>query len=116
MEQTIISLWQNYQKSKDEASRMALFQAIQKSTFWVPVVIQQQGEGQALQFAVLNSAHGGQFIPAFLTQKEDLGTFEVEQLRRLPYDLIKHLVIDDPERLQGVVISPFTHNIILRCV
>lgn len=113
MEQNIIALWQNYQENKKEENKTALFQAIQSSKFWVPVIIRQQDGEEKLQLAVLSSAQGGQFIPAFLSKEEDLGTFQAEELQSLPYDLLKHLVIDDPERLQGVVISPFAHNIIL---
>ncbi|ACV61348.1 hypothetical protein Dtox_0405 [Desulfofarcimen acetoxidans DSM 771] len=71
--------------------------------------------GENGSIAALNTPEKEVFLPAFCSADElQKWTFPLEKVSVLPLDALKHIVIDNPAQLAGVVINPFGKALLLR--
>jgi hypothetical protein len=67
------------------------------------------------KIAVLNTPENEIFLPAFTTAQElAKWPFPGVKVAVLPFETLKHIVIDDPQHLSGIVIDPFGKALLLR--
>lgn len=67
------------------------------------------------RIAVLNTPENEAFLPAFTTMEEFAKwLFSSAKATILPFETLKHIVIDNPEHLSGIVINPFGKALFLR--
>ncbi len=77
--------------------------------------IKRKEEVKGYSLAVLCTQNGEMFLPAF-TSREELAKwpYEKSETAICSYDDLKHKVIDDPQKLSGIVINPFGKMLLLR--
>lgn len=88
---------------------------LKNAKLFVPCVAKRKEEGEGYSMAVLSTQNGEMFLPAF-TSREELAKWPYEKGKIImcSYEDIKHKVIDDPQKLSGVVINPFGKMLLLR--
>jgi len=99
------------QSNVNSENKRNFFKALKDSVFWVPVSIEEEEKKE--NYALLVSSDGGFYIPAFFEKEDVAGPFTGKKLKCVSYNYLKHMVIDDAERLKGIAISPFKENIII---
>ena len=52
-------------------------------------------------------------IPAFFSKESQIGNFDPQTLAEIPFTILRNILIELPEEISGIVIEPFTENIIL---
>lgn len=108
----LTELFKRLIQEKTSECENEFFEKLHETVLWIPGASEGIGEsGQS--FALLMTADGRKFVPAFLHKKSNLGRFTKEQLIELPYSKLKYLIIDSPAEINGIVISPFEENMIL---
>ncbi len=88
------------------------FKTLKNSMFWIPVSMEESGDKKE-SYALLVSAEGSSYLPAFFEKTDVIGPFSDKKLKCVSYNYLKHMIIDDPAKLKGIAISPFKENIII---
>ena len=85
------------------------FTELKAARFLVPSRKQDNG------IAILRTQNKEVFLPAFTTKEElDKWTFPQERIVVMLYDTLKHIAIDNPKQISGIVINPFGKALFLR--
>jgi hypothetical protein len=108
----LVSLFKQLVQEKSAECEDKFFRKLMETVLWIPEVSEKTG-GSRKSFALLMTADGRKFVPAFLNRKSNLGRFTEKQLIEFPYSRLKYLIIDSPAEINGIVIAPFEENMIL---
>ncbi len=89
--------------------RLLFFRELKSAQFLVPC------RGDDSNIAVIRTPDAEAFLPAFCSAEElDKWQFPLDKVSVLPLDALKHIAIDNPEKLAGIVINPFGKTLFLR--
>jgi hypothetical protein len=107
-----LDLIKSMERIRDDPSRegkLRFFGELKAARLFVPCREADNG------IAVLNTPEKEAFLPAF-TSVDELGKwkFPMEKVSVMLLDALKHIVIDNPTQLTGVVINPFGQALFLR--
>ena len=91
-------------------NRAELFQRLAKQSVWIPCRKEENGN---ITLELLMNGERQQYIPAFFSPNSGTGNFKPEDLVSLPFSLLRHTLIELPERICGIVIEPFGDNLSL---
>ncbi len=102
-----------HKQSLEEELRF--FQEIKNAKLLIPCSGKNEEAIKGYSIAVLSTQNGEIFLPAFTNQEEfDKWPYENCGTIVCSYDDIKHKVIDNPQKLSGIVINPFGKMRLLR--
>ncbi|WP_164914341.1 enhanced serine sensitivity protein SseB C-terminal domain-containing protein [Aminipila luticellarii] len=108
----LIDLYKLLMQEKTRACEDQFFKELVKTELWIPRV-PQAVDGNKKGFALLLTGEGRKFVPAFLDKEANIGRFQRENLVSMTYENLKYLIIDSPEKINGVALNPFDENILL---
>ena len=78
----------------------------------VCIPCKKQGGGN-ITLELLISSQGEKMIPAFFSKESQIGNIAPQTLAEIPFPMLRNILIELPEEISGIVIEPFTENIIL---
>jgi hypothetical protein len=88
---------------------------IKTARFLVPCKARKKASEEGFYMAVLITKEGERFIPAFSSDEElAKWSFGMEKIAVYSLDELKHITLEDPQRLTGIAINPFGKSLMLR--
>ena len=100
---------ERYQKEPTPQAKLQLFRELKSAKYLVPY------RGDRQNVAAIRTAQGEVFLPAFTCEQELMrGGEEFETIMALPFDVLKHIVIDQPKSIAGIALDPFGKTLQLR--
>lgn len=90
--------------------KMNFFRSLAGRLVCIPC--KKQGGGN-ITLELLISSQGEKMIPAFFSKESQIGNFDPQTLAEIPFPMLRNILIELPEEISGIVIEPFTENIIL---
>lgn len=100
---------ERYQKEPTPQAKVQFFRELKSAKYLVPY------RGDRKNIAVIQTAQGEVFLPAFTCEQELMrGREKFEEIMALPFDVLKHIVIDQPKSIAGIALDPFGKALLLR--
>lgn len=91
-------------------NEMSFYETLKKLVLYVPVI----PSGGKTKVATLKKNGKEEFYPAFGSLKSfQKWPFEIKEIRKLYFDDLKHIMLEDSRDIGGIVINPFGENILL---
>lgn len=91
-------------------NELSLYDALKKTVFYIPVV----SMGGKTSIASLKKDGKEEFYPAFSSVEEiRKWPFELKGIRKLYFDDLKHVMLEDVRDIKGIAINPFGKVILL---
>lgn len=95
---------------KNEADKKELYRKLQGMQLYVPCTIEKGGN---ITLELLMNNRGEQMIPAFVSKESDTGSFDSNRFTEFRFPMLRHILIELPQGISGIVIEPFGRNLIL---
>ncbi len=77
---------------------------------WIPCAKNQDG---GITLELLRNGKGEQYIPAFYSKESVMGNFHREKLVQIEFLTLRHVLLELPREVCGIVIEPFGENMLL---
>jgi len=101
---------EKFKREPDYKNELSLYDALKKTAFYIPVV----SAGRKIGIASLKKDGKEEFYPAFSSADEiKKWPFELKETRKLYFDDLKHVMLEDGRDIKGIVINPFGKAILL---
>jgi hypothetical protein len=96
-------------------NEIRLFREIKSAKFLLPCRAIGAGTDKSIRPAILSTQNNEAFLPAFtVTEELQKWPFPTERVLVLSFDDLKHIVLEDPQNLSGIVLNPFGKMLLLR--
>ena len=105
----LIKSMERLRENPSAEGKLHFFTELKAARFLVPC------RGESDSIAALSTSEKEVFLPAFCSADElKKGAFPLKKVSVLSLDTLKHIVVDNPAELAGVVINPFGKALFLR--
>lgn len=103
---------QVYMKDQDKENLIKLVYAIQETKLFVPAMAVQKKGG--FQPYIIKNAQGDLYMPAFTSMQKFPQTQRYQGMLKIQYKQCVSMLLDTPTLVQGIVLNPYTDNLMLK--
>ena len=90
--------------------KTTFYRSLMRRRVYIPCQKQEDGN---LNLELLVSRTGEKMLPAFFCRESQIGSFDAQSLVEFAFPTLRNIFIELPKEISGIVIEPFTENIIL---
>mgnify|MGYP000153857393 FL=1 len=90
--------------------KTTFYRSLMRRRVYIPCQKQEDGN---LNLELLVSRTGEKMLPAFFCRESQIGSFDTQSLVEFAFPTLRNIFIELPKEISGIVIEPFTENIIL---
>ncbi len=91
-------------------NKKTFYRALQGLSFFIPCARTEENE---ITLRLLMNGSGEQYVPAFFSTDSQIGDFPADELVEFEFPKLRHIFVDLPKEICGLVIEPFDKNIIV---
>jgi len=105
---------QVYIKDQDKENLVRLVYAIQETKLFVPAMAVQKQKQGGFQPYIVKNAEGDMYMPAFTSMNKFPQNQKYQGMLKIQYKQCVAMLLDHPTLVQGIVLNPFSDNLMLK--